>query len=521
MKKVFVLGLCILSVLVLSGCVSQPHEGGGISEIKRDIVIIGTKAGIFGFHPWMETYESTTMSVNFNVFNSLVEFDDNYRIIPALAYSWGNPDELTWRFNLRNGVKFHNGYDFTAEDVKYTIDSIRADKGSVLKDLLTPVDEVKVVDDHTVDIKTKEPFPALLNKLVDVFIVSKKYQQETEEKWPVGTGCYKLAEYVPGDHITLERFDDYWKGKCKIKTVIFKVIEDDEERVNALLTGKIDIAEFVPAERIEELEGNEGIKLSIAPSTRVMFLSFDFRETGCHGFWEGKNPTSDVRVRKAIYYAINESKIVHEIMKGVAEPASQFLSPNVFGYNPEIRRLSYDPEKAKQLLKEAGYEEGFQIEMDCSTDRYVNDEEICREIKRQLADVNIKVNLNAQPKADFFPKVLSRKTSFYMLGWATDTGDGGAIFDYLLRTVDEEGGEGIYNLGYYSNPEVDRLGIESSRIINQEERLKVMQEGFKIAMEDVAWIPLHIESLIYGVSADLDWEPRGDVKIKVEDIRLA
>ncbi|MFH1237314.1 MAG: ABC transporter substrate-binding protein [Candidatus Aenigmatarchaeota archaeon] len=517
MKKYLLCGLCILAIIALSGCVSNTNENAQ-SKVERDIVIIGTKAGIFGFQPWMTNYETSTMSVNFNIFDGLVEFDKNYKITPALATNWENPNDLTWRFHMRKGVKFHNGYDFRAEDVKYTLELLKNDPGSVLKDLLTGIDRIEVVDEYTVDVITKEPYPILLNKLADCYIVSKKYQEEATDHTPVGTGCYKLAEYVEGDHITLEAFDGCWRTTPKINKAIFKVIENDDDRVNSLISGQIDIAESVPVGRTDELKYNQATRVIYAPSTRIIYLSFDFRKENSYGYGTGKNPTSDVRVRKAMYYAIDEDMILSEIMKGLGQPASQFVPPSIFGYDPAIKRLSYDLDEAKRLIAEAGYENGFNITLECPNNRYVNDEAVCNEIGRQLAQININVNVNARPKAEYFPKVLSRNTSFYMLGWATDTADGGEIFDFLIRTVDDKNGVGGYNNGYYSNPDVDRLGVESSRTINPEARLSIMHEGFEIAMEDVAWIPLHTENLIYGTKSDLTWEPRSDVKIKLESI---
>lgn len=520
----FVLALtALVSMSFLAGCSNPALEGEDIpSGAERDIIIIGMKSGIFGFHPWMENYETSTMSVNFNIFNSLVEFDANYKILPALAESWENPDPLTWRFHLRKNVKFHNGNLFNAEDVKYTVDRIRADEDSVLRDLLAAVTEVIVVDEYTVDFRTEEPFPIMLNKLVDIFIASKEYMETVgveEKQWPIGTGAYKLVEYLPGDRIVLERFDDYWAGPPQIKNVVFKVITDDNERTNALIANQVDFAEFVPAERVAELEANEGLQVVSFPTTRVIFVSFDFRDEGNYGFPDGMNPTTDVRVRKAIYQAIDEDLIVKDIMKGVAETASQFVVPSVFGFDPSIKRLPFDLEASKALMKEAGYEDGFKITLDCSNDRYVNDEAICHEIARQLKAINIDVTVNAQPKAVFFPQLDNHHTSMYMMGWATDTGDGGEIFDYMLNTF-TPGGKGSYNHGFYSNPKVDELGVKSSQTLDPTERLKILQEGFRIANADVVWVPLHIQDSIYGYAGDIEWTPRMDAEIKVEEVTI-
>jgi peptide/nickel transport system substrate-binding protein len=218
-----------------------------------------------------------------------------------------------------------------------------------------------------------------------------------------------------------------------------------------------------------------------------------------------------------MYYAIDEGKIINDVMNNMAVPASQFISANIFGYNPKITRLPYNLEEAKKLMKEAGYENGFSIQMDCPNNRYVNDEAICNEVARQLQSINIAVKVNAIDKAAFFPLVLNRTTAFYLLGWTTDTADGGEIFDYLLHTINKDGA-GSYNAGCYSNQEVDKLGEVSQQTIDPLERLKILQQGFKMAMDDVVWIPLHAQKLLDGMAANVKWEPRSDEKIKIEDI---
>ena len=220
-KKLLTLILVIIVVVEFSGCVYKARDRSVIDireyqDKSEGKIVIGVCGLISGFYPWMEAYEVSSMSINSNIFNSLVEFDDSLRIVPGLAYKWNNPDNLTWRFFLRNNVKFHNGYNFTAEDVKYSIEFIINNESSVLRGLLPSVDEVNILDNYIVDIKTNKPCPILLNKLVDVFIVSKNYQEETTKKWPIGTGGYKLLGYVPEDHIILEKFDDYWNGPTSV-----------------------------------------------------------------------------------------------------------------------------------------------------------------------------------------------------------------------------------------------------------------------------------------------------------------
>ena len=517
-QRVFVIFVIILVISSIAGCINQVDKENDSSP-ARNSLIIGITSPIFGFYPWMEGYEVTTMMINMNIFNSLVEFDQILRTKPKLATSWNNPNNLTWRFYLRENVKFHNGYNFTSEDVKYTIDLIKGNESHVLRDLLVSVKEVKIISDYTVDIITEKPCPILLNKLIDIPIASKRYVEETTEKWPIGTGAYKLVKYEPYDYVKLERNDEYWED-LEVKNVTFRIIEDDEEMKNSTISGEIDIASHILPRYHDEVSNCSGVRVGRSNQPTVYFLSFDFRENDSVAFKGEKNPLSDVRVRKAIYHAINITDIIDNIFIGsnFAEPASQFVSPMIFGYNPNIERLPYDLEIAKELMKEADYEEGFELVLDCPEEAE-NQKRIGKLLQTQLSDI-IDVKLNFLPIEDYSMKLMTRNMSFYMIGWLAATGDGGEIFDYMIRTVDQEAGVGTYNIGYYSNPEVDRIGENISHILNPEDRLDIMQEGFRIAMEDVAWIPLYIPKCVYAIAEDIAWDPGPGMMIAVEDIEF-
>jgi peptide/nickel transport system substrate-binding protein len=515
MKKIIVIITFILLSVEFSGCINQANEE---NQEKTELLIIGIAEDPWGFFPWIESYDTNTIGINFNIFNPLVEFDDSFKLFPKLAKSWNNPDNCTWRFFLREDVKFHNGYNFTADDVKYSIDLIKDNQSSVLRDLIMEIKEVHVVDNYTVDIETYQPFPVLLNKLTNIPIASQKYQQETTEKWPIGTGAYKLEEYVPKDHITLVRFDGYSMGHPVIKTVILKVIQDTEERKNALINRELDIMDHVPPIYVDEILQNPGVTIKKVSSPTVWYLGFDFREKNSSGFPGTKNPLSDVRVRKAMYHAIDVDLIIKKFFISSAEPASQFLSPLIFGYDPKIERLPYDLNLSRQLLKDAGYENGFNLTLDCP-EEFPLQIEISEEIARQLSQV-VSVTVNLLPTEKFYEKLYGGNCSIYLSGWIPATGDGGEIFDYLLRSENDPLGIGSYNFGYYSNQTVDQLTQEITYTMNQKTRLRLMQEGFEVAMDDVACIPLYISVCNIGVADYIVWKPRSDLSILVEEITV-
>jgi len=515
MNKQITAILIISLVLFNSGCITL-SEKDKIADYKEN-VIIGISFDVCGFHPWMESYDVDTMSINSNIFNSLVEFNDDLRLFPSLANYWLNINDVTWRFFLREDVKFHNGYNFTAKDVKYTIESIMNDSSNDLFTLLISIKKVTIIDNYTVDIITKYPNPILLNNLVDIYIVSMKYQQETDQKWPIGTGAYKLDEHVEGKYIKLKRFDDYWGEKSDIKEVLFQIITDIEYKKDALIDGIIDISCVDPNYYDEIIEIPDLILKTISTPT-VFYLGFDLREYNSSGFGEEKNPISDVRVRKAIYSSIDINSLINEELNGFADPASQFVSPYIFGYNPKIKRLPYDLEYAKKLMKESGFEKGFNITFDCWNS--TNTIKLCENIANQLSKININVKVNPLEIEQYYSKIPNRNSSFFIIGWMAATLDSGEIFDFLIRTYDKENGIGMYNYGYYSNQEVDEIGKQVSSSMEPSERQRLIQQGFKIAMDEVAIIPLYSPQINYAYSNFINWNPRPDMHLKIEEINI-
>ena len=518
-KKILALILCIITVTGISGCIDTNTNNG---ENKTEEYMLAIAFGIDrfnGFYPWTDILNDQTSNINSNIFNCLVEFDEIFKIIPALAETWNNPDNLTWRFNLRKDVKFHNGNNFSAEDVKYSIDLIKGDKNNSLYGFLTMVKEVRILDDFTIDIITFEPYPILLNKLANIYIVSKNYQENTTIKQPIGTGAYKFSEYLENDHLILERFDDYWMKTPRFQNVTLKFIDEYNERLNALVNGQVDILDFVLPESVDELSQIEGIKTQTFLHQVVTYISFDFRENDSCCFKGEKNPFSDVRVRKAIYYAINIDEIIENVFYGYAEPASQFVTSYIFGYNPEVERLSYNLEKARQFMKDAGYENGFEVVLDTSTVS-ANRVNVSERIADQLSKINITVILNVLSSDDFYTKITNRNSSFYIVGWLVDSGDAGEIFDNILRSVDINNGFGTFNFGNYSNPDIDKIADDIMYNMKTGERLDLMQYGFNIAMDDVACVPLYIYKGISAMINEISWQPRADGLIKLEDIDI-
>jgi peptide/nickel transport system substrate-binding protein len=299
---------------------------------------------------------------------------------------------------------------------------------------------------------------------------------------------------------------------------VFKAIEDDEERLDALLSGTIDIAEYNIDEKIDQIMQEENITLAKYPPLSTYIIGFDMRQNGSYGFPDGRNPTADLRVRKAIYQAIDIAPLINGPFKDFAKPESQFITPYIFGYNPDITRLSYNVTSSKQLLAESGYEQGFDIVMDCITEGFEYNAENCYLITQQLSKVGIHVVMNNLSIDEFNKKVvLERNTSMYLIGYGTISVDGGWVYDLFIRSVGDY--FGMYNSGYYTNTEVDRLGAAASQEMDSEIRLRLLQEGFRIALvDDIVVIPLFSQELFTLTAKNIDLKPRADLRFVVKDI---
>lgn len=508
-KKILFISLILLLGLC-SGCITVPNDGDD-SDSKKDTLVWGVLSAA-SINPLTVTHDNFWTIVP-NIFNGLVEFDEEFRIIPALAVSWNNPDNLTWRFFLRQGVKFQNGDDFTAEDVRFSIESSSS--------LHSIISDVAVLDAYTVELTTYEPTPSILSRLAHSGVIYCKNVTEGSEEPPlIGTGPYRLKTYEIGTSTTLERFDDYWGETPEIKTVVFQAIEDDEERLDALIAGTIDIAEYNIDDTIEQIMQEENITLVKFPPLSTYIIGFDMRQNSSYGYPDGKNPTADLRVRKAIYHAIDIVPLIHGPFKGFAQPESQFITPHIFGYHPEIDRLPYNVTLSQQLLAEAGYEQGFDIILDCITEGFAYNAENCYLIAQQLSAVGINVTMNNLSMEEFDAKVVSEKnTSMYLVGYGMISVDGGWFYDLFIRSVGEN--LGVYNCGYYSNDEVDRLGAAASQEMDPEIRRQLLQDGFRIALvDDVMVVPLFSQELFILTAKTIELKPRADLRCIVKDIMI-
>ena len=297
------------------------------------------------------------------------------------------------------------------------------------------------------------------------------------------------------------RNGSYWgKIEGNVTEVVFTPIGNDATRVAALLSGEVDVMEPVPVQDIDRVNSSANTRAVTGPELRTIFLGMDQkRDELLYSNVKGKNPFKDKRVRQAFYQAIDIKGIKKTVMRGASNPSAQLVGPGINGFQPEMKRLPYDVEAAKKLMAEAGYPNGFEVSMNCPNDRYVNDGRICQTVAANLSRINVKINLQAETKGTYFPKVLRRDTSFYMLGWTPATYDAHNVMNAIMRCVDDKGA-GQFNLGAYCNPKVDELTLKVQAETDKNKRNAYIKEAFDLHAADVGHIPLHQQALAWGVN---------------------
>jgi peptide/nickel transport system substrate-binding protein len=458
--------------------------------------------------------ESLQLSFTGNVYEPLVERDKTMGLAPALATKWTQQSPTVWRFDLRQGVKFHDGTPFTADDVVFTFKRAAGD-GSDMKGYTNPIKEVRKVGEYAVEIETTAPYPILPDTLTTLAMMSKKWCEDNKAERPVdrrkgientasfkanGTGPFRLRERQPSVRTVLVRNFNYWgKIESNIDEIVFTPIGNDATRVAALLSGETDLMEPVPLQDVERIKSAGGFTVLQGPELRTIFLGMDQkRDELLFSNVKGKNPFKDVRVRRAFYQAIDEETIKNKVMRGAAVPTGEMVGAAVRGFQPDMnKRLPYDPEAAKKLLADAGYPNGFEVTMNCPNDRYVNDSAICQAVAANLARIGVKIDLQAETKVTYFPKILRRDTSFYLLGWTPSTVDSHDVMTNIMATPTDKG-QGQFNLGSYSNAKLDELTHKVQSETDQKKRNEMIREAFKIHQDDVGHIPLHQQALAWA-----------------------
>jgi peptide/nickel transport system substrate-binding protein len=448
------------------------------------------------------------------VFDPLVRWTQEGTFESRLATKWERTNDLTMRFYLRKGVKFHSGNDFTAKDVLWTFERVR--ESIDFKGLFEPFVGVKIIDDYTVDIVTKKPYALLLNMATYIFSMDSKFYTGTDEtgqpkdaivkigpsfalKNESGTGPYKVTYREQGVKTVFERFADYWDKKSpgNADKIILTPIKEDATRVAAFLSGDVDFISPVPPQDFPRIKKDPKLHLATYSGGRIITIQLNQKR---------RAEFKDVRVRQAIVHAINNKGIVDKIMKGTATVAGQQGPKGYAGYNSKLVPR-YDLKKAKALMKEAGLAKGFECTMIAPNNRYVNDEKIAEAVVSMLAKINIKVNLKTMPKAQYWDEFDAQVADIQLIGWHSDTEDSGNFSEFLTMCPNKETGYGQYNSGNYCNPKIDELTMAAQSETDLGKRAKMLQEIEQILYDDAAYVPFHWQNHSYAGKKNIDIVP--------------
>jgi len=454
-----------------------------------------------------------------HIFDTLVWSNAQLQLEPALAVSWEPIDDTTWEFKLREGVKFHDGSGFTAEDVKFSIERTPLVSGPTTTTIYTRrVASVEIVDPLTIHIKTDGPAATLPFDFVRLFIVSHTAAAESSTaetsaegfnsgKATIGTGPFKFVSWEPKGDLVLERFDGYWRGPAHWDKVVRKEIPNDSSRLAALRAGQVDVINYVSAADYLSLENDPQVQSFIGDSVYVMNLQLDQREDtpkvyALNGDPLPENPLRDARVREAIDLAIDRETMVEVVLEGLGTPANQMMPDGFFGSSSKIPVPAHDPDRAKALLAEAGYPDGFMIDLYCTNDRLPGDGAICEGLGQMFSKIGIKTNVNAISKTVYFPAQARLEYSAFMNGWGTLTGEASYTLGSLAHSKDDAKKMGAFNRVEYHNPEVDTLLEKGAVELDADKRRAFFEEAMEKTMADRVYISIVVLQAVWAAAKD-------------------
>lgn len=501
--------------------VALAGAAGAVDLAEENTLTVGLASEATSIDPHFHNLTPNSQ-IGKQIFDNLINQGSRQELLPGLATQWGPINDLTWEFKLREGVTFHDGSPFNADDVVCSFERVPNVPNSPSSfELYTKGKTVEKIDDYTIHISTEEPYPLMANDVSTISIISdeKGCGASTEEfndgTAAFGTGPWKFVEYVPGDRIVLEANKDYWGGAPAFDRVVLKPIKSGPARVAALLAGDVDMINDVPTTDLARLRENPDLTISQGPSNRVIYLHMDqFREDSPHITAKDgsdiKNPLLDQRVRLAISKAIHREAIRDRVMEGQSVPAGQLLPEGFFGVSPNLSPLEYDPEGAKELLAEAGVPDGFKITMHGPNDRYINDARNLEAIAQMMNRIGIEASVETLPRSVFFSRASrggpdeTPEFSLILAGWGAGSGEASSPLRSLIRTG------GASNRGRHSNAEIDAVIDEALKTVDDAKRQDLLAKATEMAIEEVAIIPVHYQVNAWAMKKGLDFEPRTD-----------
>ena len=470
---------------------------------------------------------ATTNSILQHAYEGLTRYNAKYEVEPALATKWTYISPTQVRFELRRGVKFHDGSPLTADDVVFSFGRIKQPQGT-MSIYVSGIADIKKIDEHTVDFILAGPNPILLRNIGDFFIMSKPWADKNksanvqdykakEENYASrnvnGTGSYKITGWTPDQRVTMTANADWWDkaNASNVTEVIYTPIKSDSTRVAALLSGDVDLVTDLPTQDVTRLRSDAKLKVLDGNEVRTIFIALDqFNTELKYSDVKGKNPFKDKRVREALNLAVDRDAIKRATMRGLSLPAAILVAPGVNGHTPDIDQpLKADPEKARKLLAEAGYPNGFEFQLNCPNNRYVNDEEICQNLVSMWARVGIKTKLAVEGMATFIQKVQNFDSSAYLLGWGVATYDAQYSLQSLVRTR-TTGADGNFNFSRVSDPVVDKLVDAMKTETDVAKRNAMIREALVHTRDEYLFVPLHHQLRPWAMKANVTTLHRSD-----------
>ena len=515
--------LLALLLLMAGPVAAQPAD---------DEVVIGLQVGPTSLDPHF-TISTPNQMTSLHLFDPLMLRDENMRLMPGLATDWYRIDPHTWQFDLRRDVRFHDGSPFTAADVAYTIERVPTVSHSPASYAAAVIEvaSVEIVDDHTLRIRTRRPYPLFPNDISRLYIISHRVAQGAETgdfntgAATVGTGPYRFVSFAPGERLVLQRNEHYWGRKPDFRRVTLREIGNDAARVAALLSGSVDLIDIVPPADRERLQHDPRVRLWQTSSARLIYLAMDHARADSpfvsdhHGRPLSSNPLQDLRVRRALSKLIRRDAINERVMQGAAESAGQLVPEGLFGYVPGLKPEPHDPEGARELLTEAGYPDGFRLTLHGPNNRYINDGQVTLTVAQMLARGGIDMRVQIMPSNVFFQRAANRDFSLFLLGYGSSSGDAFRGLRALLGSWDPEAGMGANNRGRYSNPRLDQMLHAAMEESDDAEREALVQELTRIAFKDVAIIPLYFQHNMWATRPGLRYLPRRDERTLAANLR--
>jgi len=466
--------------------------------------------------------EGLTLATQGQIYEPLIELSPDLELIPTLATAWSLVDDDTWSFDLRPNVRFHQGQSLTVDDVVFSFERALHEK-SAMKTIIESIDRVEAVSDSQIHIHTKGPNPILPNQITNIYIMSRAWAEANdvvtpqdraaqEENFAVrnanGTGAFTLELREPDVRTVMVKNPDWWGLSAadlnlpphNIDRLVLRPVSSNATRVAALLSGEIDFVLDTPLQDVPRIERTAGLKIETVPEIRTIFLGLNMGvDELATSDIKGRNPFAEPLVREAINVAIDATAIQKKVMRGKSEPAGFISPPGVHGYTEELdTRLAYDLPRAQELMAEAGYADGFGVQLDCPNNRYVNDEAICQAVVSMLAKIGIKVSLNAQPKSLHFPLIQNSQTDFYMLGWNSATLDSHYTLTFLADPDNPWGATGFRDARLLEL--IAQIGVETDTAKRDQE----INEAWSILKASNAYVPLHHQVLVWSMSDKID-----------------